>query len=222
MKSLKEFCRGLNPDTYPMSRTIPQYFSKNPLMRRLFYKRLEVAVRLVEFKEDDVVLDVGCGPGLLLQLMSSFVGCAVGVDVRDLSPVHRWLEAAKNSNCALVRADGNFLPFGSGVASAVFCLDTLEHIPTASRVVGEISRVVKKDGVVVFSLPTENTLFKFLSLVLRPRKYVEEGRHYWNAESLLDMISSHLSVEKVECLPMKRLPLFILLRCRVKTLGGES
>ena len=47
---------------------VPEYRSRNPLVRWLFHQRLDIAMRLARLQGEPLhVLDIGCGEGLLLR-----------------------------------------------------------------------------------------------------------------------------------------------------------
>ena len=56
-----------------LEKIVPEYHSKNVFLRNLFFKRLELAIELAKSKLNSNknlnVIDLGCGEGLLLQLL---------------------------------------------------------------------------------------------------------------------------------------------------------
>lgn len=64
------------------------------------------------------------------------------------------------------------LPFSDGKFELVCAFDVIEHVEDDSRVFGEVSRVLKKGGVFIFSVPMHARLWtKFDELVGHVRRY---------------------------------------------------
>ncbi|HAJ56598.1 MAG TPA: hypothetical protein DCL35_02385 [Candidatus Omnitrophica bacterium] len=59
----------------------------------------------------------------------------------------------------IVRGDAHSLPFSSGVFDGVFALDALEHFKDDGRVLQELSRVMKKNGLIFITAPAFSCLW---------------------------------------------------------------
>ncbi|MFD7455084.1 bifunctional 2-polyprenyl-6-hydroxyphenol methylase/3-demethylubiquinol 3-O-methyltransferase UbiG [Kitasatospora sp. NPDC059827] len=93
------------------------------------------------------VLDVGCGGGLLAELFAG-AGCRVtGVDPSGPS-LEAAGEHARQSGLEITYQQGfaEELPFADGTFDLVYCCDTLEHVTSVDRAVGEAVRVLKPGG----------------------------------------------------------------------------
>ena len=96
-------------------------------------------------------LDVGCGGGLLAEEFAA-LGCAV----TGLDPSRASLKAARshaaqhNVDICYLAATGERIPFEDSSFDIVLCCDVLEHVSDLDRVISEISRVLKPDGVFFF------------------------------------------------------------------------
>lgn len=94
------------------------------------------------------VLDLGCGVGHSFHLLEPRE--TVGVDISA--------EALAGQERETVVADMRELPFGDGEFDSVLSVQSLEHVPDPERVVAEVARVIKGDGVVMFVTPNRLTL----------------------------------------------------------------
>ncbi|MBN1978287.1 MAG: class I SAM-dependent methyltransferase [Anaerolineae bacterium] len=113
----------------------------------------------IDLRGSESILDVGTAAGdLPLSIAGSpdFQGQAVGV---DWSP--RMIEAARREASRRgLEGRARFevvdvrkgLPFAAGEFDVVFCLGLLETLPEPERVLEELKRVLKLDGVMVLSL----------------------------------------------------------------------
>ncbi len=110
-------------------------------------------------RPDSVVLDLGCGAGMLLAAVTS-KGCrGIGVDVSMT-----WLVVAKRLIAehggvpVLAAALGEALPLTSSSIDAVISLDVIEHVRDARGYLSEIDRVSRTGGVLALSTPNRFSL----------------------------------------------------------------
>ncbi|MEY4728932.1 MAG: 3-demethylubiquinone-9 3-O-methyltransferase [Pseudomonadota bacterium] len=98
-----------------------------------------------------VVLDVGCGGGLLSEQFAA-IGCKVtGID-RSAPTLNAAKAHAEKTglNIRYLEADGETLPFAAQHFDIVCCCDVLEHVDELDVVMAEISRVLKPGGIFFF------------------------------------------------------------------------
>ncbi|MGQ9759707.1 MAG: class I SAM-dependent methyltransferase [Candidatus Methanomethylicaceae archaeon] len=99
-------------------------------------------------KEDNVLLDVGCGTGLLFE----FVNCKfiVGIDIS----INMLKEARKRAgkNVELILGDAEFLPIKSGSADIVMSITVAQLFMDQERFMSEVKRSLKRGGVFGISL----------------------------------------------------------------------
>lgn len=166
---------------------VPEYHSRNPLVRRLFRIRLEFALELGEL---DVaapldVLDLGCGEG-------AFVLAA-----RARFPRHRYVGWDTHPDIKSLRAPGvefacvnvtRTAELPARMFDRVFCLDVLEHFPHLDGVLATVRGLLKPDGRLVLSEPTESWLYKLGRLAVKGTMSAYEGPaagpHYHDARGV--------------------------------------
>lgn len=103
-------------------------------------------------------LDVGCGGGILAEEFAR-----IGLDVTGVDRSNNSIEAAR-AHAALGglkieyrAAFGGELPFENETFDVVFCCDVLDHVHDWDKVVGEISRVLRRNGVFFFDTINRTT-----------------------------------------------------------------
>ena len=97
------------------------------------------------------ILDLGCGAGTNLDLLSTLYpgSTIVGIDIH-LEPL-RYCRGDRPE--PLVQADAVRLPFSEGSFDLVTALDALEHMPDDGAVLAELHRVCRPDGMLLVTVP---------------------------------------------------------------------
>ncbi len=81
------------------------------------------------------------------------------------------------------------LPFGDREFDLVCAFDVIEHVEDDRRVFGEVSRVLKDDGVLIFSVPLHADLWTEFD------NWVGHARRYNPSDLLAIMAGNHLELE---------------------------
>ncbi|MDQ2732442.1 MAG: class I SAM-dependent methyltransferase [Armatimonadota bacterium] len=193
---------------------VPEYHSKNPLIRGLFYWRIRRAIAIsgVLKLSGGSVLDVGCGEGPLLERLHQrrpnihLVGIDTHADTLSLSG--RLPAEIEIYQMSLMET-----PFERGRFDFLFCLDVLEHIEDLESACLEIRRLLKPGGKLIVSAPTESFFYR-LGRFLTKGTWSEiegpgAGPHLWDAGTLESFLLSHgFQLERKTKIPP--LPLFDL------------
>jgi ubiquinone/menaquinone biosynthesis C-methylase UbiE len=104
-----------------------------------------------KLKYDKPVLDIGCGFG---EFAGVFFESTVEVGI-DISSADLIKAKTGGKYRRLFLADARSLPFEDKSFSTVISISVLEHIPKVELALREISRVLKKGGVLIFTVPTD-------------------------------------------------------------------
>ena len=148
---IKEFYRSRSETNW-----VKRY--QSPYRLRRYFSRTMWETVAKPVKDSPLVLDAGCGDGVLSVLMA-FWHPEQKVIAMDISPegVRSAREAAAAHGVAkrmtFVVGDAERLPFRDGCIPAVVSSQVLEHLPDFDRGVREIRRVLSPHGVGVIAIP---------------------------------------------------------------------
>ena len=148
----------------------------NELYREEQLKKWKIAKKLIKFSKNDVVLDVGCGTGILTEEIFDKVKLVVGVDVS----INMINLAFKHPKITYLCSKARYLPFLDNTFNKIVSLTMLQDIKNWDPTLKEISRVAK--GPVLLSvlkirksLPAvKKKLMKFFKI----NNFVEEEKDY--------------------------------------------
>ncbi len=122
-------------------------------------RRASFILKNINFKKSGKILDIGCGDGYYLYLLSNFLEKPklIGVD-----PDKRALSSAKKNlpkSIKLIQGHIEKLPFKSNFFNSVIVSEVLEHVDNDYTAAREVYRVLKPGGMGFFSVPHANYPF---------------------------------------------------------------
>ena len=131
--------------------------------------KIKAALSELELKKGSLILDVGCGTGLLFSHVAENASLLIGLDFSKL--LSQANERAKQfSNVALLRADADFLPFPDKTFNLIFAVTLLQNLPGPLRVLFEITRVAQREAtIIVTGLKKEFSREEFVQLLERAK-----------------------------------------------------
>jgi ubiquinone/menaquinone biosynthesis C-methylase UbiE len=149
---------------------------------------LEPVARKVRFNKilkhitpNSVVVDIGCGhtPHLLNRL-ETYIKSGVGID-----PLikNRHKGKIKLTSCLLSKK----IPIKSNYADFVTLSAVLEHLEDPSSILKEAHRILKKDGLILITVPSPiaKPVAEFLAFrlgLISVREIAEHKRYFWGKE----------------------------------------
>jgi len=113
-----------------------------------------VARRFRPLRPAPTVLDLGCGPGNLLDFLAPH-GEVYGSDYSS----DALQFCAGRGYRRLFRADFHSLPIRDESFDLVTCIDVLEHLQDDRRAMGELHRILRPSGTLVVSVPAFQMLW---------------------------------------------------------------
>lgn len=128
----------------------------------------------VTLPENPRILDLGCGTGRNVALLTAF-GRALGADP---SPEALRIARGLGLSGRLVGASAERLPFRDGAFDLVTALDVLEHLEDDLLGMAEIRRVLRPDGFLLAAVPAYRFLWSEHDEALgHRRRYVASELH---------------------------------------------
>lgn len=120
-----------------------------------------------------VLVDAGCGAGLLAPHVRRLGYTHVGVDLR-----RSGLEQASSRGMFAVAGDVTALPVATGCADVVVAGEILEHVPDLVGAVAELCRVLRPGGLLVLDTVNDTALARLVTVTIGERlRVVPSGIH---------------------------------------------
>lgn len=144
----------------------------------------EVALRHVARPTQGSLLDVGCGPGLLLEVLAGQPG-EMNLAGLDIAPemiriAREWLGARAD----LRVGDAETLPWQDGRFDYVLCVDSFHHYPNPERVLAQMHRVLKRSGRLVIADPWALPVLRQVVNLVNPLLHMGDVRIYGKQEMM--------------------------------------
>lgn len=111
--------------------------------------KIETALENVKFSKNSLILDVGCGTGLLFEYVADKAEMVVGLDISKKILEQAKKRSAKFDNVHLVLADADHTPFKNGIFSHIFAITLLQNMPNPEKTLTEIKRVAKIEALII-------------------------------------------------------------------------
>lgn len=143
-------------------------------------------------KQIDRMLDAGCGTGIYSFSVKDKANMIAAIDISKEKIMHaKKISSFKNID--FQTGDICNLKFSRGFFNLIICSDVLEHIKNDRKALSELSRVLKKDGILLLTLPfdSENNRKTY-------RKFNHERAGYTLADIKDKMGNSKLKIIRSE------------------------
>ena len=166
------------------------------------------------------LLDVGSSTGFTDHYLAQHFGSVHGIDI-DKQGVRHAQQSFQRSNLTFTQGDAMALAFEEHSFDVVICTHVYEHVPSATKLMAEIYRVLKPGGVCYFSagnrlqymephyqLPMLSWPPKWIAnlyrkMARRGSLYYEEHLTYWGLAALTSRFKRHDYTEKLVLDPIR-------------------
>ena len=179
---------------------IPSYLHRNPAMRWMAWRRLEVVARFLRrFRDtapadaDRSILDFGCGTGVMFDEACRWADRVYGVDI-VLDPARLLVEAWGLDRVVLMSPEEARQALKSGSIDVIIAAEVLEHIDPVDEIPRFFMDRLNAGGRLIVSLPTENRLYR-----LGRRLAGFEGHYHQD-----DAASIHRDIVDAGFVPVRR------------------
>jgi SAM-dependent methyltransferase len=152
--------------------------------------------------EELLVLDIGCSTGYQSRYYGQFFRCVHGVDI-DEKAVRHAANVNSSQNVVFQVQDCMNLSFAEATFDVVMCTHVYEHVPDAGKLISEIYRVLKPEGICYFAAGNRLMYLEphyklpFLSILPKPlanfycklsgksNRYHETHLSFWSLKRLV-------------------------------------
>ena len=128
--------------------------------------KMEAALGTVALKKDSLMLDMGCGTGLLFGHIADKSRLLVGVDVSNRLLKQAQRRAKQHANITLVQADADHTPFKNRSFHNVFAITLLQNTPNPTATLREIVRIAKPEATIMLSILKKKSSRKLIEELL--------------------------------------------------------
>lgn len=185
------------------------YFSRNPFIRKIFWKRLETLYNLMDRANHpkEQLLDFGGGNGVFLPSLAQLFDHLICID-RDIERASKIVAIYNLKNVKPMSGDLNNDALLENPVDAVVAADVLEHFKDLSQPLRSINHFLKEGGFLYTSLPSENHIYVLLRKIFNIKKPED---HYHTGYEVENFISSNgFKRLRRRYIPFRFLPLFLV------------
>ncbi len=159
------------------------FHSRIPMQRFWQHQRYKIICSLAGYQKS--VLDVGCGTSKILAALPQ----AIGLDIS-----FNKLRFNLSLGNKLVNADIKDICFKDDSFNLVICSEVIEHIGKDNRIFQELTRILKKDGVLILGTPDYSSfswnLIEWFYKRLIPGGYADEHIARYNKRELIRLMEN--------------------------------
>lgn len=156
---------------------VPSYTHSNPLIRELFWRRIWTVINYLENIEITRALDFGCGAGVMLPFLTAYAKDIVAFDV-DPTAAQQMIQRLALSNISLISEYRALKSLPAKSFDAILALDVLEHVDDLEEVCVLFRDLLKPQGTVTVSGPTESWLYRLGRMIAGYKRHFHKRDIY--------------------------------------------
>ncbi len=141
---------------------LPAYVVANPMANRMFWRRIRIVSKIIESLEtQEVGVDFGSGLGIMLPYIKKRARQVIAID-RESEKLCCGIKALniKIPDLIISREIGTLLPLYRNKVGIILAMDVLEHIEEPSKAIDSIWEMLKPNGILIVTGPTENAIYR--------------------------------------------------------------
>jgi ubiquinone/menaquinone biosynthesis C-methylase UbiE len=139
-----------------------------------------------------MTLDLGSGVGYGAAIIAAAPSVEFLIAFDISSRALAFGKGSYSETISFVAGDAGALPFSKDSLDTVVCLEAIEHVPDAERVLKEIARVLRPDGLLIISTPNKWATSPLSRRPINPYHVVE-----WYPSGFKKLIARYFEVEEV-------------------------
>lgn len=147
-----------------------------------FRARAQFILENVERAKPKKILDAGCGRGFYLQALVTypFISHIFGFDLND-SYLRQAKKRIRDKRLRLTLADLYNLPYRENSFDMIICSEVLEHVKNDKKAMHVLMRLLKKNGLLLVTVPNINFPFLWdpLNFILMKKFKTHIPKHIW-------------------------------------------
>ncbi|MEA1958641.1 MAG: class I SAM-dependent methyltransferase [Chloroflexota bacterium] len=129
----------------------------HPDTQFIFDKMSEIVMGMVDPKDGELILDIGCGRSVDALKLAESGAKAIGLDPSSKMMIGSR-EHIGDANVYLVRALGEVLPFKPQSLDKLFCKGALDHFADMEKTMTEMSQSLKPGGMAIIAIANYESL----------------------------------------------------------------
>ena len=176
------------------------YFNSPFLVKKLFFKRLELAINLIDKRKYAKVLDAGTGIGIMLPFLSQVSEKVKAIDYTNILDYARAMTKKRGiHNVSFEKMDLANLKENEKF-DLIICLSVLEHIEDTEKIFQKFKGILNEKGLLIVGYPIESNLMKLIrkleALIFRKDMSKEVREHnYSKSEKFTGHISDWKKID---------------------------
>ncbi|NWG10912.1 methyltransferase domain-containing protein [Candidatus Bathyarchaeota archaeon] len=140
--------------------------------------KIRAALEAVSINKSNIVLDAGCGTGILFNHITNKTKTIIGLDISKKILLEAKKHAGQFRNVNLILADVDNMPLKERVFRNVFAFTLLQNMPNPTKTLREIERIADENAtIVVTGMKKAFTLEEFERLLRNAKLKVVSLKH---------------------------------------------
>jgi ubiquinone/menaquinone biosynthesis C-methylase UbiE len=111
--------------------------------------KIEAALDDLCIDKHSLVLDAGCGTGILFDYVAKTVEEVVGFDISKKALLQAKKRTKNLENINLIKADADNMPLKEDIFAYVFAITLMQNVPSPAKTLEEIKRVARDNAIIV-------------------------------------------------------------------------
>jgi ubiquinone/menaquinone biosynthesis C-methylase UbiE len=129
--------------------------------------KIKAALEAITIKKYSVVLDAGCGTGILFDYIANQAKTIIALDISKKILSEAKNRAKKFRNIHLILADADNMPLKQKAFTHVFGITLLQNMPKPAKTLNEIKRIAKARAEIIVTGMKKTFILKQFESLLR-------------------------------------------------------